>query len=134
MAKIRFGGYLVLLIGLSFAPRLAYAHHGYAAYDMTKTITVKGTVVELTMANPHSSLTFDAKDDSGAVNHWAIEFGTLRGLLSEGWTRDTLKTGDEIAVSLHPAKNGAKVGVLVGKITFADGRPLPVKSGPNSNQ
>jgi Family of unknown function (DUF6152) len=134
MGKVRFLGYLVLLLGFSFAPRLAYAHHGYAAYDMTKTITVKGTVVELSMANPHSSLTFDTKDDSGALNHWAIEFGTLRGLLSEGWTKETLKTGDEITVSLHPAKNGAKVGVLVGKITFADGRPLPVKSGPNSNQ
>jgi Family of unknown function (DUF6152) len=134
MGKVRFAGYLVLLLGLSLVPWLAYAHHGYAAYDMTKTVTVKGTVVEMTMANPHSSLTFDAKDDSGTLNHWAIEFGTLRGLLSEGWTRETLKPGDEISVSMHPAKNGAKVGVLVGKITFADGRPLAVKSGPNSNQ
>jgi Family of unknown function (DUF6152) len=134
MARVRLVGSVLLLLGFSFMPWLSYAHHGYAAYDMTKTITVKGTVVEMTMANPHSSLTFDAKDDNGTVNHWAIEFGTLRGLLSEGWTRETLKTGDEISVSLHPAKNGAKVGVLVGKITFADGRPLPVKSGPNSNQ
>ncbi len=77
----------LVLLGFSFVP-LAYAHHGYAAYDMTKTVTVTGTVVEMTMANPHSSLTFDVKDEKGNLDHWAIEFGTLRGLLSEGWTRD----------------------------------------------
>ncbi len=102
----------LVLLGFSFVP-LAYAHHGYAAYDMTKTVTVTGTVVEMTMANPHSSLTFDVKDEKG------------------NWTRDTLKPGDGVTISLHPAKNGAHVGVLVGKITYADGRPLSVKSTPN---
>jgi len=120
----------LVLLGFSFVP-LAYAHHGYAAYDMTKTVTVTGTVVEMTMANPHSSLTFDVKDEKGNLDHWAIEFGTLRALLSEGWTRDTLKPGDGVTISLHPAKNGAHVGVLVGKITYADGRPLSVKSTPS---
>jgi hypothetical protein len=109
MGKIRPIFYVILFLGLGFAPR-AYAHHGYAAYDMSKTITVK--------------------DEKGDVTKWAIEFGTLRGLISQGWTKDTLKAGDGITVSLHPAKNGARVGVLVGKITYADGRPLPVKSTP----
>lgn len=134
MGKPGFAAYVVLLFAFSFGSGLAYAHHGYAAYDMTKTVTVTGTVAEMTMANPHSSLTFDVKDENGNANRWAIEFGTLRGLLSEGWTKETLKTGDGITVSLHPAKNGARVGVLVGKITYSDGRPLPVKSGPNANQ
>lgn len=134
MGRLRPAIYSVLLLGLSFGPRLAYAHHGYAAYDMTKTVTVTGTVAEMTMANPHSSLTFDVKDENGNVTRWAIEFGTLRGLLSEGWTKDTLKSGEGITVSLHPAKNGARVGVLVGKITYSDGRPLPVKSTPSASQ
>ena len=129
MGKIRPIFYVILFLGLGFAPR-AYAHHGYAAYDMSKTITVNGTVTEMQMDNPHSSLTFDVKDEKGDVTKWAIEFGTLRGLISQGWTKDTLKAGDGITVSLHPAKNGAHVGVLVGKITYADGRPLPVKSTP----
>lgn len=130
MGKIRFISYLILLLGLTFAPG-AYAHHGYAAYEMTKTVTVSGTVTELAMANPHSSLAFDVKDEKGNINSWAIEFGTLRQLIGQGWTKDTLKPGDGITVSLHPAKNGAHVGVLVGKITYADGRPLPVKSTPS---
>jgi hypothetical protein len=130
MAKFRALFYLQLLFGLSLAPG-AYAHHGYAAYDLAKTVTVTGFVTELSLANPHSSVTFDVKGEKGDVNRWAVEFGTLRNLLSQGWTRDTLKPGDGITLSLHPAKNGAHVGVLVGKITYADGRPLPVKSTPN---
>ncbi len=132
MVKMRSAFYLllVLALGFSFTP-WAYAHHGYAAYDLTKTVTVTGNVTDLSLANPHSSLTFDVKDENGNVNRWAIEFGTLRSLIGQGWTKDTLKTGDGITVSLHPAKNGARVGVLVGKITYSDGKPLPVKSTPN---
>jgi hypothetical protein len=133
IAKTRPFLYVAVLLGLSFSP-LAYAHHGYAAYDLTKTVTVTGSVTEMMMANPHSSLAFDVKDDKGNSDHWAIEFGTLRGLVAEGWTRDTLKPGDQITVSLHPAKNGAHVGVLVGKITFSDGRPLAVKSTPGADR
>jgi hypothetical protein len=127
MPKIRALFYLLLF---NFTPS-AYAHHGYAAYDLTKTVTVNGTVAELSLANPHSSVTFDTKNEKGEVARWAVEFGTLRNLISQGWTRDTLKPGEGITLSLHPAKNGAHVGVLVGKITYADGRPLPVKSTPN---
>ena len=130
MGKIRATFYLLLVIGFSFTP-WAYAHHGYAAYDLTKTVTVSGNVTDLSLANPHSSVSFDVKDEKGSVNRWSIEFGTLRGLIGQGWTKDTLKTGDGITVSLHPAKNGARVGVLVGKITYSDGRPLPVKSTPS---
>lgn len=130
MSKLVAIFYLALLFGFGFTPRV-YAHHGYAAYDLVKTVAVSGTVAELSLANPHSSITFDVKDEKGDVNRWAVEFGTLRNLISQGWTRDTLKPGDGIKLSLHPAKNGAHVGVLVGKITYTDGRPLPVKSTPN---
>ncbi len=118
---------LALLAGIGFASP-ASAHHGYAAYDMTQTLTLSGTVTEVVLANPHSSLAFDVKDDQGNVTRWAIEFGQLRAVVAQGWTKETLKPGDEIKVSLRPAKNGAHVGVLAGKIAFADGRPLTLKS------
>ncbi len=118
---------LALLVWIGFASP-AFAHHGYAAYDMTQTLTLTGTVTEVVLANPHSSLAFDVKDDKGNVTRWAIEFGQLRAVVAQGWTRETLKPGDEIKVSLRPAKNGAHVGVLAGKIMFADGRPLTLKS------
>ena len=118
---------LALLGGIGFVSP-ASAHHGYAAYNMTETLTLTGTVTEVALANPHSSLAFDVKDYKGNVTRWAIEFGQLRAVVAQGWTKETLKPGDEIKVSLRPAKNGAHVGVLAGKIMFADGRPLTLKS------
>ena len=82
----------------------------------------------MVLADGQSSLAFDVKDDKGNVTHWAIEFGQLRAVVAQGWTRETLKPGDEIKVSLRPAKNGAHVGVLAGKIMFEDGRPMTLKS------
>ncbi len=120
--------FLLALLGWIGFASPASAHHGYAAYDMNQTLTLTGTVTEVALANPHSSLAFDVKDDKGNVTRWAIEFGQLRAVVAQGWTKETLKPGDEIKVSLRPAKNGVHVGVLAGKIMFADGRPLTLKS------
>ena len=40
-----------------------FAHHGSAAYDMSKSLTLDGTVTSLDWNNPHCLLHFDAKDD-----------------------------------------------------------------------
>ena len=41
------------------------AHHGAAALDTGKEVTLKGTVTEWIWSNPHCFLQFDAKDDTG---------------------------------------------------------------------
>jgi hypothetical protein len=125
MRNIKSVCFLMLLLGFGIAPSI-YAHHGYAAYDLTKTVTVTGTVSDVLLGNPHSSIGFEVKDEKGNLSHWSFEFGNLRGVLAQGWSKDTLKPGDAIKVDVHPAKNGAHVGSLVGKITYADGRPLPL--------
>ena len=47
------------------APRPMFAHHGTAGYDMTKTITLTGTVTEFDWSNPHCVIYMDAKGDNG---------------------------------------------------------------------
>src|ERR1700679_2337241 len=74
----------------------AWAHHGYAAYDETKTISLKGTVTDYELANPHSTMSFDVKDEHGKVENWAAEAGHIRLMQDEGWTRTTLKPGDSV--------------------------------------
>ncbi|MBZ5660354.1 MAG: hypothetical protein LAO08_08085 [Acidobacteriia bacterium] len=97
------------------------AHHGYAAYDETKVLSLKGTVTNYQEMNPHSTVSFDTKDEKGKVEHWIAEFGHVRMVRDEGWTPDTLKPGDEVTFYLHRAKNGELRGALV-KVEFADGR------------
>lgn len=108
------------------------AHHGYASYDMTKTVTLAGTVTDFMFANPHSSLSFDVNSGKSDEQHWSMEFGYIRILKDAGWTKDTLKAGDHITVVFHPAKNGAHVGALA-KLMNAGGREIPLSPPPSKD-
>lgn len=93
-----------------------FAHHGNAAYDIAKTVTVKGTVTEYMWANPHVFLKVDAKDESGNTLHWVIEGQNAVTQASAGWTNVTFKPGDQVVVDVTPAKNGRPIGRFKGHI------------------
>ncbi|MGD0906766.1 MAG: DUF6152 family protein [Candidatus Acidiferrales bacterium] len=114
---------LVCLL-LSSAP--VFAHHGYAAYDMTTTVTLKGTVTSFELANPHSSIAFDAKDDSGNIVHWVVETGApVRGMRAGGFTSDTLKAGDQITITFNPGKEADRHIGVFKTVQLSDGSIYP---------
>ena len=89
------------------------AHHGAAALDTGKEITLKGTVTEWIWSNPHCFLQFDAKDDSGTMRNWAVETQNPTAMTQRGWSRTSFKAGDEVTVTLEPVKNGQPIGRLL---------------------
>jgi hypothetical protein len=99
------------------------AHHGNAAFDVGKRVTVKGTVTEWVWANPHCWLKFDAKDDKGNVAHWVAETNNAPDMIERGWSKNTFKPGDEVTVTVEPVKSGNPVGRVVG-VVLANGQPL----------
>lgn len=108
------------------------AHHGVAGYDMTKTITLHGTVTKFDWSNPHVVVYVDAKNDSGEIQHWTIEFASPVHMVRAGWSKNSMKAGDEIVIDTHPARNGAPVGIT-STITFilktvVNGQALPGRS------
>jgi Family of unknown function (DUF6152) len=93
--------------GLLLAAGPAFAHHGFAGrYDEANPITITGTVVELQFINPHSQVIFEVKSPKGDVQRWHAELGGANAIHREGWTKDTLKTGDTITIFGPAAKNG----------------------------
>jgi Family of unknown function (DUF6152) len=109
---------VAMLVGV--APRPMLAHHGAAAYDMSKSITLDGTVTSLEWNNPHCLLHFDAKDEKGEVQHWTIELYNPLWMTRAGWTRNSLKSGDPINITFHGTKSGATNGYIRdgdGKLT-----------------
>lgn len=109
-----------------------FAHHGVAGYDMTKTITLHGTVSKFDWSNPHVVVYVDAKNDAGEMQHWTIEFAAPVHMVRAGWSKNAMKPGDEIAIDTHPSKNGAPVGIS-STITFilktvVNGQELPGRS------
>ena len=118
---------LALALSLLTVYSPLWAHHGNAAYDEGHPITIKGTVTEVVWSNPHCQFYVDVKDNKGSVVNWAIESQSPGILHRNGWTKDSVKAGDQVTITLAPAKNGAPVafsGGNTGKVVFADGRVL----------
>ena len=118
---------IVLAVCLLMVCGPMWAHHGNSAYDEEHWITLTGTVTEFVWANPHCQIYLDVRDDKGNIVNWAIESQSPGILRRNSWTKIILKPGDQITVTLAPAKNKAPVGFsgnTLGKVVFADGRVL----------
>jgi len=100
-----------------------FAHHGGNLYDTTKAKVMKGTVTKFEWGTPHNQIYYDVKTDKGEVEHWVASTEPAGVMLERGWTRRSLKPGDEVTVYIFAAKNGATVGNLQ-KIVLADGKEL----------
>jgi hypothetical protein len=101
----------------------AFAHHGNSAYDMSKTVPMKATVTKFEYSNPHTQVYYDVTDDKGNVEHWVAETTNPAMLNRVGWSRDTLKPGDQVTLWVNPNKVGAKITFLQ-KVTLSDGKEL----------
>jgi hypothetical protein len=113
----------------------AFAHHGVSAYDVLHPVTIKGTVTEFVLQNPHSMLFMDVKDNKGKVVHWSIETQAPAAIKAPGGLKNMLKPGDVITVTLVAAKSGAPVGfcgynVGRGTIVRADGSVICIEGCP----
>jgi hypothetical protein len=85
------------------------AHHSFSAeYDSKKPVTLRGIVTKVEWMNPHVYFYLDVTDDSGNTANWALEMGPPNGLERSGWTRNTMKVGDEVIVEGTLAKDGSK--------------------------
>lgn len=110
----------------------AFSHHGTAGYDMVKVVTLTGNVTKVDWTNPHIVIYMDAKDAGGNLQHWSLELSAPLLMQRFGWTKASVKAGDQLVAETHPAKNGALVGTS-GTATFilkfvVNGTPLPVVS------
>ena len=56
--------------------------------------------------------------DAGTIDNWGFEMGGPNALRNSGWTRETMKIGDEVIVEGSPAKNGTK-NVNAKNVTMA---------------
>jgi hypothetical protein len=118
---------LLVLAGFLFSTQ-AFAHHGNAAYETTKVTTITGTVTSFQFVNPHVMIAMDVKDPStGEVVKWQGELTSPNHLERAGWTKSTIKPGDEITVSGSALKSGTPA-MQIRKI-MKDGQPIPTGGG-----
>jgi uncharacterized protein DUF6152 len=115
---------VVLFAGLAAIDGPVFAHHGAAAFDMTKPVELKNAVVtEFVWINPHPLIKADVKDEKGSVQHWVMEMGSTASAQLIGWTRTTLLPGDKVTLYVWQAKTRLPVGRF-NKVILADGSTM----------
>jgi len=114
---------LVALIAVVTSSAMV-AHHGAAAFDMSKPVVLKDAMItQLVWINPHPLIKADYKDDKGELQHWTMEMGSIPSSQLIGWTRTTLKPGDVVTLYVWQAKTKAPVGRF-NKVVLADGTTM----------
>jgi len=116
----------------------ALAHHSFSAeFDGSKLIELKGVVTKIDWTNPHVYFYVDVKDDKGNTTNWGCEAASPGSLHRQGWSRDSLKVGDQVIVGGYPARDGSKLADA-RRVTLPDGRRIfggtPGDGGPGDSK
>jgi len=123
---------LCAVVGLLAGSALLRAHHSFAAeYDADKPIKIQGKVTKVEFINPHSWLHVDVTSPDGKVTNYACETAPPNGLYRLGWTKSSVKPGDEVIIEGVLAKDGSSL-INTKSVTTADGRRLFAGSSAES--
>jgi hypothetical protein len=110
----------------------ALSHHSGAVYDRTKLVTLKGDVKAFQWTNPHCVIWIVVKPErGGAAQEWAVETTSPGVLTRSGWTRNSLKPGDHVAVEFNPLRDGSHGGGLNSVTLLDTGQKLIASLSPN---
>jgi hypothetical protein len=122
---------LSLFVVVVLSDGAAVAHHSFAAeFDAEKPVTLKGIVVKWEMVNPHGWITVDVIGPGSEKVRWMVETSNPNGLMRLGWTKNSLKPGDQITVEAYKAKDGSNTA-NAARVTLADGRSVFAGSSLN---
>jgi len=105
-----------------------FAHHGAVSYDISKMTTLKGTVTSIQWMNPHTEVDIEVNDAAGKPEKYIVESVSPLGLSRIGWTKSSLKPGDQITVTGNLSKNGTHI-LRLKKIVFPSGEELTLQNG-----
>jgi hypothetical protein len=124
-------GFLTFAAVLLTSSTPVVAHHGTAAYDKQKSVTVMGEVTKFDFSNPHAILAIHVRNADGTVVEWQGELTSPNNLVRAGWTRNTLKPGDQITIAGFPARSGEYL-IWIQKLSKG-GQTLPLGVGGGDN-
>jgi uncharacterized protein DUF6152 len=117
---------VLLLAVLAFSvatSRPAFAHHSMSMYDRGHDTTFKATITQFEWVNPHSQITFTAPDEHGNLVNWVAEGPGPNRLANHGWTKDSLRPGDQVTIVGNVNKDGSPTMRFV-RVILPNGQEL----------
>ena len=118
-----------LTLAILLTAASAVAHHSFTMFDNSKTVVITGVIKEFQWTNPHTFTWIDVTNDQGVTETWAIEGMSPNFLGRRGWSKDSLKPGDKVSITIFPLKNGEKGGTFL-RCKLADGREMVMFENP----
>jgi len=118
----KLSSYLVTLWALAVCATPALAHHSWPV-NMDNLVSVHGTVAGFAWENPHPMITLIVATANGKEEAWQIGGPAINRMEAKGWTKSTVKQGDEITGVGYQFRDGQKI-IRLEKITFADGKEM----------
>jgi hypothetical protein len=120
MKALSVSAFVILALVSAVVP--VSAHHSWPiSYD--RLVTVKGTVLEFTWANPHPMMTIEVQTNEGRTEKWQIGGPAINRMEANGWTRTTVKPGDVITGIGYQFADGQKI-VRLERVILPDGKEL----------
>ena len=118
--------------GLLLSEFPAAAHHSFAAeYDATKKVELKGTVTKFEWTNPHAHFYLDVTGADGKTVNWNLELASPNMMQRNGWTRHSLKEGDQVTAVASRSKDNTATA-SADTITLSDGHKLTFMADPEA--
>lgn len=111
---------MLIICAMTVLTGTALAHHSAAMFDLSKTVTVQGTVKEFQYTNPHSWLQVVVVGSDGKAVEWGFETEGPSTLLRVGIKAKTFLPGDNVSVVANPMRDGRPAGAWISA-TKADG-------------
>jgi hypothetical protein len=133
---------MVIAIAISFSVLLstALAHHSFAMYDMTKTVSFTGVLTRFVSQANHAEIHFvplgpDGKPMVGPDSkhvQWGLEMGGAAQMANQGISVNTFPVGTIFSVSLHPLRDGKNFGTMEGPLVKCP-KDTPPPAGKHCN-
>jgi hypothetical protein len=121
--RFKHGLRLVLACAVASLAMPAHAHHSFAMFDNTQSVTLHGKVTEYRWTNPHAFLEIDAEDGKGGIKHYTLELTSPNMMSRGGWTSRTVKPGDVVKAVMSPLRDGQPGGLLL-VLTLPNGKEM----------
>jgi hypothetical protein len=105
------------------APTGIQAHHSFAMFDKSHTVTIVGTIKSIEWTNPHVWIWVSVPNAQGGMDDWGLESGGPSQMNRMGIRRAVFIPGEKITVDVYPMKDG-RVGGQFSKATLASGQKI----------
>jgi hypothetical protein len=118
---------LAALLSLSICITPALAHHSFAMYDQTKTVTMTGVAYQFVAQANHAEIHFYligpdgklVKDKDGKNVDWGVEMAGAAAVAQQGITTASFPVGTIFSVKVNPLRDGSNYGSRVGGSAIA---------------